>query len=59
MRCVDYRRKRGQHGATAIEYALIAGLIALAIIPALTNLAGGTNGMFAVVTNQVSAAFAR
>lgn len=41
-------------GATAIEYALMAGLIALAIIGALTALSGGSDGMWTDVQTQVS-----
>lgn len=36
-------------GATAIEYALIAGLIALVIIGALTALGGSLSGAFSNV----------
>ncbi|MGY6531296.1 Flp family type IVb pilin [Glycocaulis sp.] len=41
-------------GATAIEYALLVGLIALAIIGALTALSGGSDGMWTNVQTQVS-----
>ena len=36
-------------GATAIEYALIASLIAIAIVPALTNLGKKLSSEFAEV----------
>jgi Flp pilus assembly pilin Flp len=36
-------------GATAIEYALIAGAMAIAIVPAMSSLAGGTGGLFQTV----------
>lgn len=37
---------REDDGATAIEYGLIAGLIAIAIIAALTTLSGGLSSLF-------------
>jgi pilus assembly protein Flp/PilA len=43
-------------GATAIEYALIAGLIALAIIPAMSALGLSNNGMWNRVAANVAAA---
>jgi pilus assembly protein Flp/PilA len=44
---------RDEQGATAIEYGLIASLIAVAIIGALTALGGGLNGIFGQVTAQL------
>ena len=38
-------------GATAIEYALIASLIAIAIVPALTNLGKKLSSEFAEVSS--------
>lgn len=35
-----------EHGATAIEYALIASLIFLAIVAAVSNFANKTTSMF-------------
>ena len=43
-------------GATAIEYGLIAALIAVAIIGSLTALGGGTGGMWTEIGDQVAAA---
>ncbi|MGY6660853.1 MAG: Flp family type IVb pilin [Glycocaulis sp.] len=43
-------------GATAIEYALMVGLIALAIIGALTFVAGGNGGMWTRVQTEVTSA---
>ena len=37
---------RDRQGATAIEYALIASLIAVVIIGAVTGLGGTVSGMF-------------
>jgi Flp pilus assembly pilin Flp len=39
-------RRRGQRGAAAVEYALIAVLIAVVIIAAVTVLGGRTSGLF-------------
>jgi len=40
---------KSEKGATAIEYGLIASLIAVAIIAAITALGGGLNGVFSTV----------
>ena len=40
-------------GATAIEYGLIAALIAIACVGALKNLGGGSNGMWSKLSNIV------
>ena len=42
------------HGATAIEYGLIAALIVVAMIGGLSALGGGANGMWGKVSNEVS-----
>jgi pilus assembly protein Flp/PilA len=44
---------RCARGATAIEYALIAGLICVAIIGSLRALGGSSNGAWAVMSNKV------
>jgi pilus assembly protein Flp/PilA len=43
---------RCQEGATAIEYGLIAALIAIAMIAAFQNVAGTTTGMWNNVSNE-------
>ena len=43
-------------GATAIEYGLIAGLVSIAIIAALTLLGGNLSTLFDTIANTVSAA---
>ncbi|MCC5995991.1 MAG: Flp family type IVb pilin [Oceanicaulis sp.] len=43
-------------GATAIEYGLIAGLIAVAIIVGVSALGTGNDGMWTNIEAQVSAA---
>ncbi|MCL6699642.1 Flp family type IVb pilin [Sphingomonas sp. NSE70-1] len=40
------RLRSDKRGATAIEYGLIAALIAVAIISSLQKLGGGANGMW-------------
>jgi len=40
-------------GATAIEYGLIAGLVAVAIVAALTTLGGGLSSMFGKVNSDL------
>ena len=42
-----------QSGATAIEYALIASLIAVAIVGALTSLGKGLSSEFAEVSGYL------
>ena len=46
----------GDGGATAIEYGLIAALIAVAAIGGMTALGGGAGAMWADVQAQVEAA---
>ena len=47
---------RDEAGATAIEYGLIAALIAVAAIAALTSLGGNLSNTFNRVSNSVSTA---
>jgi pilus assembly protein Flp/PilA len=44
----------GERGATAVEYGLIVGLIAVAIIVAVGLLGGTLNGMFETVNDELS-----
>ena len=44
-----------RRGATAIEYGLIAALIAIAIMGALTKLGGGANGMWGNLSATMNA----
>ena len=44
-----------ESGATAIEYGLIAALIAVAIITALNTMSGNLKNVFNHVGNQLSA----
>ena len=55
---IAIRKKMGrmlanQRGATAIEYGLIAALIALAMMGGLRTLAGGAGGMWRNISSQV------
>jgi pilus assembly protein Flp/PilA len=47
---------RDESGATAIEYGLIAGLVSVAIIVALTLLGTNLNALFTSIANTLSAA---
>ena len=42
-----------RNGATAIEYGLIAGLIALVLVSALTSIGGNINGIMLSVAAAV------
>ena len=44
---------RDERGATAVEYGLMVGLIAVVIIVAVTALGGKLNGLFQSVANSV------
>ena len=49
-----FRRLRSdKRGATAIEYGLLAGLIAMGLIGGLSLLGSGTNGMWGRIGNEV------
>ena len=45
-----------ERGATAIEYALIAALIMLAIVGSVAALGGGAGGMWTQLSADVAAA---
>jgi pilus assembly protein Flp/PilA len=47
---------RDEDGATAIEYGLIAGLVAVGIIAALTTLSGGLSGLFNGIATRLTGA---
>ncbi len=40
------------NGVTSIEYAIIAGLIAMVIVIAVTDLGNGVNGLYQSVVNS-------
>ena len=52
------RHRKTQRGATAIEYGLIAGLIALAIVVGAQALGAGLGAGFANLANRVTTLFA-
>lgn len=45
--------RKNESGATAIEYGLIAALIAVVIIGAVTAVGGGLEDMFGTVTDNL------
>ncbi|HEY0627712.1 MAG TPA: Flp family type IVb pilin [Sphingomicrobium sp.] len=50
------RIRPDKRGATAIEYGLIAALIAVAAVGGMSSLGGGSNGMWGKINNKVSEA---
>ncbi|RZU31206.1 Flp family type IVb pilin [Blastococcus saxobsidens] len=50
------RLRRDEKGATAVEYGLMVGLIAVVIIVAVTALGGQLNGLFETVTTKLGGA---
>ncbi len=49
-----HRLRRNTSGVTAIEYGLIAGAIAVAIITAVTTLGTDISGKFTAVSNALT-----
>ena len=47
---------RDERGATAIEYGLIAALVAVACIVALTSVGGSLKGLFETVDSKLKSA---
>jgi pilus assembly protein Flp/PilA len=47
---------RDESGATAIEYGLIAGIVSVGIITALTNVKASLNNVFSVIQTGLSSA---
>lgn len=45
---------RDEEGASAVEYGLIVGLIAVAIIAALIALRGGLNNLFTSASSELN-----
>ncbi|GEO97733.1 Flp family type IVb pilin [Methylobacterium haplocladii] len=55
MKTIMKRFAADESGATAIEYGLIASLIAVAIITALTTMGGKLSNTFTFVSNKLNA----
>jgi pilus assembly protein Flp/PilA len=53
MKTLINRFVKDESGATAIEYGLIAALIAVAIITALTALGGNISGRFNLIASSI------
>lgn len=53
IRTMLTKLNRDERGATAIEYGLIAALVAVAIIGGLQTLAGGLTGLFGSVATTL------
>lgn len=56
MKTMFSRFLKNKSGATAIEYGLIAALIAVAIIPAATLIGGDLDSKFGEVSTALQAA---
>ena len=56
MKTLMNRFVKDQSGATAIEYGLIAALISVTIIAAVTTLGGQLNTTFETMGNEMTAA---
>ena len=54
MKKLAARFLKDQSGATAIEYGLIAGLIAVVIIGAVTKLGTNISAKFNIIANNLS-----
>jgi len=52
----DRFENRKDRGATAVEYGLMVGLIAVVIILAVTTLGGQLNGLFESVSDGITGA---
>ena len=52
------RFSKDEEGATAIEYGLIAALVSVAAIGALTTMGNSLNTMFSTVSNSMNTAVA-
>ena len=53
IRTTRRRLRRDKRGATAIEYGLIAALIAIAMMGGLRALGGGSGGMWSELSNNL------
>jgi pilus assembly protein Flp/PilA len=53
MKNLITRFAKDQSGAGAVEYVLLAAMIAIVIITGMTTLANGLNAQFASITNAL------
>ncbi len=58
MKTLLFRFAQDESGVTALEYGLIAALIAVVIIPAVKLLGGDLAGAFNFIAAQIGAAVA-
>jgi pilus assembly protein Flp/PilA len=56
MRTIMKKLAGNRNGATAIEYGLIAGLVALAIVTVLTTTGGNLSTVFTNANTAIAAA---
>jgi len=56
VRTMGRKLRSDKRGATAIEYGLIAALIAVAALGGMKSLGGGSNGMWGKLDNKVATA---
>ncbi|WP_027784288.1 MULTISPECIES: Flp family type IVb pilin [Burkholderia] len=56
MKAIIKRFLQEEDGVTAVEYGLIAGLIAVALVSAMTTLTGGIAGAFNYIASKLPAA---
>jgi len=54
IRSILHRLGADRRGATAIEYGLIVGLIAVAAIGGMSSLGGGSSGMWGKILSNVN-----
>lgn len=54
VRTMGRKLRSDKRGATAIEYGLIAALIAVAAIGGMSSLGGGANGMWGKLDQKIS-----
>ncbi len=59
MSILFHRFVKDESGATAIEYGLIAVLLAITIIASLNAVSGELQGVFGHVSTEISAAMAK
>lgn len=55
-RLIDQRFLKEEDWVTAVEYGLIAGLVAVALVTAVGTLTGGISGAFTYIASKLPAA---